>query len=189
MSRLWLIRHGPTHSLALTGWRDIPADLTDSAALARLSAMLPVAPVISSDLIRARDTADAIAGTRTRLPPERDLREMNFGDWDGLTYQEISARDPLLSRRFWTDPATAAPPGGEGWERFRSRVLRATQRLVAENDELVIVAHFGTILALVQEATGETPAAVMARPVAPLSLTEIALTPLRWSLRRMNTIA
>lgn len=189
MSTLWLIRHGPTHARALTGWRDIPADLTDSAALARLSAVLPDAPVISSDLIRAEATADAIAGTRPRLPPERDLREMNFGDWDGLTYQEISARDPLLSRTFWTDPATVAPPGGEGWDGFRSRVLRATQRLVAVHGELVMVAHFGTILALVQEATGETPAAVMARAVAPLSLTEIALMPSRWSLRRMNTIA
>jgi len=189
VSTLWLVRHGPTHARAVTGWRDIPADLTDSAALARLSAALPDAPVVSSDLIRAVATADAIAGTRERLPHERDLREMDFGDWDGLTYQEISARDPALSRSFWTDPAMAAPPGGEGWEGFRSRVLLATQRLVAAHGELVVVAHFGTILALVQEATGETPAAVMGRPVTPLSLTEISLTPSHWNLRRMNVLS
>ena len=62
MTRLWWVRHGPTHQKAFTGWRDVPADLSDHAALARLDAFLPPdARLISSDLIRASATADALA--------------------------------------------------------------------------------------------------------------------------------
>ncbi|MEJ1993014.1 MAG: phosphoglycerate mutase family protein, partial [Maritimibacter sp.] len=61
MSRITLVRHGPTHQKNFVGWRDVPADLSDTAALARLSAALPdSAALISSDLIRAIATADAV---------------------------------------------------------------------------------------------------------------------------------
>ena len=60
MSRLFLVRHGPTHVKAMVGWTDVKADLTDAAALARLRASLPQkALMVSSDLRRAIDTADA----------------------------------------------------------------------------------------------------------------------------------
>ena len=62
MTRFWWVRHGPTHRKDLVGWTDADADLSDVGALGRLSAHLPAgAPVISSDLIRCRATADAIA--------------------------------------------------------------------------------------------------------------------------------
>ena len=63
MSRVHWVRHGPTHAKTLVGWTDLPADLSNTAQLQRLSDHLPQdAVVISSDLIRAADTADAIAG-------------------------------------------------------------------------------------------------------------------------------
>lgn len=186
MKRLWLIRHGPTHARTLTGWTDLPADLGDTAALARLAAALPQAPVVSSDLVRAVATADAILGPRPRLPHEPDLREMHFGIWEGLTAAEVEARDPDLSRAFWTDPAAASPPSGEGWQVLSARVLAATTRLLAVHDELILVAHFGPILALVQHATGESAAEVMGRSVAPLSLTEIEVADEEWAATRLN---
>lgn len=192
MKRLWLVRHGPTHARTLAGWSDLPADLGDAAALARLAAALPEVPVVSSDLIRAVATADAIRGRRPRLPHDAALREMHFGRWEGLTADEVAARDPGLSRRFWTDPAAAAPPGGEDWPQLSARVLGAAGRLLAAHDEVIIVAHFGPILALVQRATGEGAAVVMGHTVAPLSLTELAITggadAARWELRRMNVL-
>ena len=61
MTRFWLVRHGPTHAKSMVGWTDLAADLSDTAALARLNAHLPPdAPVISSDLSRAITTADAL---------------------------------------------------------------------------------------------------------------------------------
>ena len=58
MTTLWLVRHGPTHAKAMIGWTDLPADLSDAGAIARLRAALPDAPIVSSDLIRAVTTAD-----------------------------------------------------------------------------------------------------------------------------------
>ena len=59
---LWWVRHGPTHAKTMVGWTDLPADLSDRAQLDRLRAYLPDAPVVCSDLLRARQTADAVAG-------------------------------------------------------------------------------------------------------------------------------
>jgi broad specificity phosphatase PhoE len=47
MSRIWLVRHGPTHAKGMVGWTDLPADLSDGAALARLNAHLPQARISS----------------------------------------------------------------------------------------------------------------------------------------------
>src|SRR5690606_24710314 len=80
VTRFWLVRHGPTHARGMVGWTDLPADLSDGTALARLSAHLPgEAPVISSDLSRAVATADALAACagrsgRRRLPHDPGLR-------------------------------------------------------------------------------------------------------------------
>ena len=69
MTRFFWVRHGPTHAKTMVGWSDLPADLSDHVALARLSDALPRdAVVVSSDLIRAVATADAIQGGRPRLP-------------------------------------------------------------------------------------------------------------------------
>ena len=80
MTRFWWVRHGPTHAKTMVGWQDAPADLSDQRALARLSEYLPQeAVVISSDLIRASATADAIESRRKRLPHDPALREIHFG--------------------------------------------------------------------------------------------------------------
>ena len=80
MSRLFLVRHGPTHEKAFAGWRDVPADLSDEAAISRLRAFLPKnAVMVSSDLIRSKETANAIAADYERLPDEKGLREFHFG--------------------------------------------------------------------------------------------------------------
>src|SRR5690606_31355347 len=82
MTRLWLVRHGPTHARGMCGWSDLPANLSDHEAINRLSLYLPDAPIVASDLVRAIATASAIGGDRPRLPHDPDLREMHFGDWE-----------------------------------------------------------------------------------------------------------
>jgi alpha-ribazole phosphatase len=177
MTRFWWVRHGPTHAKAFAGWRDIPADLSDSAALARLSAHLPAdAPIISSDLIRASATADALGPHRPRLPHDPDLREFHFGDWDGLGFAEVAERWPGLSRRYWEEPGHAAPPGGESWLQAASRIDAAVARLPALPD-IIIVAHLGTILTQLQRATGLSPPEVLAQPIDNLSVTCLSLSP------------
>ena len=128
MTRMWWVRHGPTHQKVFCGWKDVAADLSDKAALDRLQAFLPQAPVISSDLIRAQATADAISGLRPRLTDDKDLREFHYGEWEGLDWQTVAAGWPDLSRAYWEKPGDIAPPGGESWNAAAARVAAAVAR-------------------------------------------------------------
>lgn len=152
MTRLWLVRHGPTHAKAMIGWTDLPADLSQTDQISRLRAALPDAPIVSSDLIRCVQTADALTPTM-RLPHDPALREINFGDWDGLSFAQAEARDPALLRAYWETPGDVAPPAGESWNAVRKRVNAAIDFYVAQGHaDLIIVAHFGVILTQVQRA-------------------------------------
>ncbi|MGB3690564.1 MAG: histidine phosphatase family protein [Jannaschia helgolandensis] len=176
MTRLWLIRHGPTHSRRMVGWTDLPADLSDTAALARLSAALPQAPVVSSDLIRAVDTATAILGERPRLPHDPALREFDYGAWDNQPFDAIDS--PEL-RCFFDTPGTPSAPGGESWNDLSHRVETAINRLVADTNpsDLIVVAHMGVILTLWARAADLRPFDALRQKIDNLSLTRINLTP------------
>lgn len=188
MSRLWLIRHGPTHAKTFVGWSDLPADLSDHAAISRLEAALPNVPIISSDLSRAIDTASAIQGTRPRLPHDPRLRETHFGDWELLGWPEISARDPELARSIFETPGDLAPPGGESWNNFSARVYEAITNL---NGDTIVVAHMGVILSLIQRALGCSAYEALGHQIDPLSCTEITYSDGAggaWSCNTINHI-
>ena len=189
MTRLFLVRHGPTHAKSMVGWSDLPADLSDTAALARLSAYLPEdAHVVSSDLQRASATADAIAGSRTRLPHQPHLREINFGAWELRRYAEIEREDPQLIRAYWETPGDVRPPGGETWNEVRARVDRGIDALIAAHPgrDLVVVAHFGVILTQIQRAERLTAEQVFSHRIDNLSVTRITLTTDRWTADPIN---
>lgn len=189
VTRLWWVRHAPTHSRAFAGWRDIPADLSDTAALDRLHAHLPRdAVLVSSDLSRAATTADAIATGRRRLPHDPALREFHFGDWDGLGWHEVSARWPDLSRAYWETPGDAAPPNGESWHSAAARVSAAADGLAARHagQDIVAVAHFGAILSQYARAAGLRPDQALAQRIDNLSVTCLHHDGTRWSVRSVN---
>jgi broad specificity phosphatase PhoE len=190
MTRLWWVRHGPTHSKAFAGWRDIPADLTDAAAIARLNAHLPSgALLVSSDLVRASATADALSQGRQRLPHDPNLREFDFGEWDGMTFADVSLRWPDLSRQYWEQPGHICPPRGESWLQADARVHAATQTLIAAHPrrDIVIVAHFGTILTQYQRAAGISPYQALAQPIDNLSVTCLTFDG-TWGVDHVNHI-
>jgi alpha-ribazole phosphatase len=177
MTRFWLVRHGPTHAKSMVGWSDLPADLSDTAALARLTAYLPLdAPVLSSDLTRAVATADALA-PRPRLPHDPSLREIHFGLWELRAFAEVEAEDPALIRAYWDNPGDVRPPGGESWNDLTTRTWAALDRLHGVAPDVIIVAHFGPILAALQRATGRTALQVFAHKIDNLSVTCLTLDP------------
>jgi len=187
VSRVHWVRHGPTHARCMVGWTDLPADLSDIAALDRLAAHLPAdAVVVSSDLTRAAATADAIAGPRTRLDHDPDLREINFGAWEMQTPDSVEDQDHL--RAYWDAPGDVRPPDGESWHQVSTRVSRATDRLLAAHPgrELVIVAHFGAILTQVQRATGLSGYETFSHRIDNLSVTDIAFDKGTWRIGRIN---
>ena len=161
----------------MIGWTDAPADLSDRRALHRLSRFLPeVATVVSSDLSRARDTADAIQGSRRRLPHRPGLREINFGAWEGRSHADVSADDPDRAFAFWDSPGDVAPPGGESWNLFCDRICADTESLLkAAQGDLVIVAHFGVILSQLQLWLDLTPIEAFSHRIENLSVTRIDL--------------
>ena len=190
MTRFWFVRHGPTHAKAMVGWTDIPADLSDTAQLARLSAHLPAdALLISSDLSRTRATADAIADQRQRLPDDPDLREIHFGEWEMLHHTEIEARDPKRIRAYWEQPGDVRAPGGETWNETAARVSGAVDRLHHQHTgrDIIIVAHFGAILTQVQRALDIPAYDAFAHRIDNLSVTEISHDG-HWQIGTINHI-
>lgn len=192
MTRFWWVRHGPTHAKTMVGWSDLPADLSDHAALARLSDYLPKgALIVSSDLIRAVTTADAVQANRLRLPHDPTLREMHFGDWELRSHTQIEAETPDLIRAFWDQPGEVRPPGGESWNDINARIWAATDRLLTDHHgcDIIVVAHFGAILSALQRAENLTPEQAFSHRIDNFSVTEMNHTPNGWQIGRINHIA
>jgi len=184
------VRHGPTHEKTFVGWRDVPADLSDRAQIARLNAHLPTqALLISSDLIRASATADTLtAATRRRLPHHSDLRELNFGVWDGMGFDAVAKRDPELSRAYWETPGDIAAPEGESWNTCIARVSAVVDAFNASHPDshIIAVAHIGVILTQVQRALDLDPQGAMAHKIDNLSVTQLTHTSGNWEAGAIN---
>jgi probable phosphoglycerate mutase len=138
--RLWLVRHGETEWAQLgrhTGWTDIPlteAGRAQAASLAARLARLPFAEVRSSPLSRAAETA-RLAGFGERVALDDDLREWNYGEYEGLTAAEIR-RD----RPGWTIWGMGVP-GGETAGEVGDRADRVIARARALEGDTLLFAH------------------------------------------------
>lgn len=184
------IRHGPTHQKTFVGWRDVPADLSDTDQIARLNAHLPQeALLISSDLIRSVATADALTHPdRPRLDHNPDLRELDFGVWDGMHFTDVAARDPILSRSYWETPGDIRAPGGESWNQAAARAHNVVDSMNAAHPDahIIAVAHFGIILTQVQRALGVSAEKAMAHKIDNFSVTSITHQSGLWSVDQIN---
>lgn len=136
---LHLLRHGaPERTGRFLGRTDDAATPAGIAACVDQAEGLKVDTIISSDLIRARACAEAVAGPTRTVTIDPRWREMDFGAWDGLTAIEIA---PAALARFWDDPDAHAPPGGEPWSALVARVHGALAALPAE--PTLVVSHGG----------------------------------------------
>ncbi|MFP8878191.1 MAG: histidine phosphatase family protein [Myxococcota bacterium] len=110
-----------------------------------------VEALYSSDLARAIETA-TIIGAHWGLQPQlnRNLRELEIGEWTGLTRSEIEKRDAQLLARFDAEDPDVRPGGGESRREIRSRVRREMARIAAEHpsQRVAIVTHLGAVRAL-----------------------------------------
>ena len=150
MSRLILVRHAEPVEDArgrCYGSLDVglsPAGLRDAEGLASLVCDV----VYSSPRIRAIDTARAIA---TDVQIDDDLRELDFGELEGRTYDEIAASEPELYRAWMERPTTVTFPAGESFAILKKRALAALDRIRAAHDCAVVVTHGGVIRAALAE--------------------------------------
>ncbi len=143
---MFLVRHGETvHNASgiAQGWSDSALSERGNEqvrALAARVALLEPDALFSSPLERAMSTARPIADmTGLEIVPLDDLREMNFGRWEGQTFRDIRANDAEAARRWIEDPEVACP-GGESHNDVRERMERAFA-VTAGSARPVIVTH------------------------------------------------
>jgi broad specificity phosphatase PhoE len=164
-TRLYLVRHGETmanREYRYIGTRDDPLSAhgqTQATQLAEALSGLPIAAVYSSPLQRTYHTALPIAA-RHSLEVQRvdDLRECDFGAWEGLSRAEVLERSPEDSQRLceWEQNTSVAPPGGESFEALQQRVCAAVESLAQAHPDqaIVLVSHVGPIKVLLCAALG-----------------------------------
>lgn len=157
MARLLLVRHGETElnsSLRYWGRTDVPLGDAGVRQAERLRDRLKsekINFVYSSDMKRALVTARIIAGSHERdviVCPE--LREIDFGQLEGLTFDEVNRLYPEVAR-LWTERNPELTyPGGESVAELDKRVSDFRSRLAKHNDEetVLIVAHSGVLRTL-----------------------------------------
>ena len=177
-----LLRHGQTAlstERRFAGLSDI--ELTETgvrqAKLAgeRLAARGGVDVIVASPLRRTRQTAEEVASaTSAPVEYDDDLRETDFGDWEGLTFTEAQRRWPDEVAAWLADPA-AAPSGGESFAAVAIRVQAARERLMAAHarETVLVVSHVTPIKTLLTEALLAPPAAMYRMHLDVGSLSEI----------------
>jgi broad specificity phosphatase PhoE len=102
-------------------------------ALARRLAGVRFDRVISSPLFRAQETAEILTRGTVRIETDPRLKEMDYGGWEGLTYEQIAERDGAARREWELAPDRLACPGGESGEDVARRVRAFLDDLLAEH--------------------------------------------------------
>jgi len=162
-SRLWLVRHAEVaerwHEIAY-GSMDVELSEAGERAtreLARAFESQEVDGVLASDLDRARRMGQGIAGvTGCPLKTTPRLREMNRGEWQGLSREEFIEHWKAQADAYWNDPYRWHVPGGEGDELLFLRAWPAVGEALARLDggTLVVAAHGQLIRVLASRALG-----------------------------------
>ncbi len=178
-----LVRHGATAHTAQgrfsgsTG-ADPPLSTVgeeQAAALAERLRTRPVDAVVTSPMARARRTAEVLAGRLgADVHVDDDVRELDFGAWEGLTHPEVVGRWAAQLVAFRATSAVA-PPGGESVDALAERVAAARQRWSRRHPHgtVLLVSHLYPVRVSVLDVLGAPCDAVHRMRLDPTSLTEL----------------
>jgi broad specificity phosphatase PhoE len=179
--RLIFVRHGETSYNAenrLQGQRDIPLNARGRDQARSIGKTLHVSlggeigrleaagAFFASPLKRARETME-IARAAMDLPPKNyrldpALKEISFGQWEGLTWAEVRVRDPSGLKACHTDKWNFVPPGGESYAMLAERVRPWLASLAGD---AFVVAHGGVARALMTLIAGVLPVIAAEAPI------------------------
>lgn len=199
MQRLvYIVRHGTTdwnQGGYIQGHLDTPLNdegrVQAAAAAARLTSEGATA-LYSSDLLRVYETAQIIARhTGLHIIQKPGLREMHFGDWQGLSTDQIKARDPETYAARRARPFEVPPPGGETRGRFYQRSVDALKAILQATDaqRLIVATHSGVCTVLGLEALGLGPTGKRTFGNANCAIHTIGVTGDRWEAVSLNDTA
>lgn len=152
-----LIRHGATDMAGrFCGHSDPPLNDVGRSQIERAASILTTVPqvVYTSDLLRARESAESLAGHLSApLIVRPSLREICFGEWEGLSWQEVEQQFPGESAAWLERFPAGMVPSGEQYDSFVGRVKHETDFLTAQaqSHALVAVTHGGFIRTVLTE--------------------------------------
>ena len=158
MARLLLVRHGITEfnsTRRFAGYSDVEMSAVGLHQVERLRDRLAgekIDVVYSSDLKRTMVTSEVIcAGRKVDILACPELREVNYGEVEGLTYPEIRQRYPEVAEMVANFTLRLKFPAGESFEEFIERVSRFAARLNrhAPSETVLVVSHSGPLRTLV----------------------------------------
>lgn len=195
--RLFVVRHGATEwsGARFAGWSDIPLSedgRRQCAAVARALAESQTAAVWASPLERARASAEILAKPhRLEVRLDEAFREMRFGQWEGLTREEVAARFPREWEVWRTSPTRLSTPGAEPLTAVSERVAAGLDALRDEHDgqTVILVTHAIVIRLLVLAALGLGPDRLWTVEAAPGGISELEYRKDWVTVHRMNTLA
>lgn len=150
MTEIVLVRHGETQlntAGVFRGRTDVPLNdrgIEQAAAVAQALADPPVTAVYSSPMVRALDTARAIASKHGLTPVvDKAFNNIDLGEWQGGRKEKVKAEQPELWRLWLEDPDRLQIPGGETLAQVRARSYARTLELARKHAEerIVIVSH------------------------------------------------
>lgn len=152
MKKLFLIRHGITEQneqRRYCGVTDVCLSshgLRQVKLLDRSLSQEKITSIYTSPLNRCMETAGTIAESHSiKARSLQDLSEIDFGQWEGLTFDEIQTQYPEQIRRWFESPDTFVFPDGESVKGFRNRVLNSLNGILEEDGNMVIVGHGGSL--------------------------------------------
>ena len=177
MVKVVFVRHGQTEwtgSGRSQGQSDVALSAAGIEQAEKLAANFPVEhidAIYASDLIRARVTAETVAkrfGLGVNLEPA--FRELSFGDWEGLTYEQIVASWPDAMENFLAHPDILDIPHGESFPEVQQRAMSRLQELIQKHEgQTIMVAAHGAVLRTMLTAALHMPLQYL------------------WSIRQFNT--
>ena len=155
----YLARHGETdwnRARRIQGQSDTSLNRRgrqQAASLGMRLAEIDFSAVYSSDLSRTMQTAQLVAADKSEaIVPTPELREIDYGEWEGLTFAEAEARDPEgFAERMTRQNAEYTPPGGESTYQLVDRVRQFHSRvrpLHLSGESILVVGHGGSMLSL-----------------------------------------
>lgn len=184
--KLLLTRHGETDwNLArrYQGHSDTALNqvgLRQAEQLAKRLSAEPIHAVYASDLSRAMETANIIARYHgLQAQPDARWRELCFGDWEGMTYEEISRHAPALFDAWVKDPLRVSTPNGETHLQLAERVQSAWDDIKAqhakEEETVLVVGHGGSIQTLLALLLGVDLSRSWQLRLSPASLSQLSV--------------
>lgn len=154
ITELYLIRHGETElntKGVYYGWTDCELSengIMQAEDLADILQNVSFDAVISSSLIRAVVTAAVVSGfTPDEVIKDDRLRELNFGDWEGMHHSEVKEKYKEAWEKWGMDWKNAAPPRGESFGEIYSRVKCCIEDILKKHkgERVLVVSHQGAM--------------------------------------------